>query len=192
MMAFCSELVARGCCKTITMYFLVGHTHEDVDAFFSKVNATQTGKSIESLSHFLAEVYNAQSSKTYPRLLQEVADYKRHVVDYVVKIEGQSAPVAFKFWMRDNMPVYQAKKVEVSGFRFFRNYIKYKEELQVGTEPNTDTFFEDQCLIQHCRNVADVIQAGWRSDEESVLQEGFWPISDYGASYKVPSQTSAD
>ncbi|KAL3700973.1 hypothetical protein R1sor_018995 [Riccia sorocarpa] len=42
MMAFCSELVARGCCKMITMSFLVvGHTHEDVDAFFSKMNAVQ-------------------------------------------------------------------------------------------------------------------------------------------------------
>ncbi|KAL3686031.1 hypothetical protein R1sor_004053 [Riccia sorocarpa] len=42
LMAFCSELVARGCCKTITMFFfVVGHTHEDVDAFFSKVNAAQ-------------------------------------------------------------------------------------------------------------------------------------------------------
>ncbi|KAL3697613.1 hypothetical protein R1sor_011689 [Riccia sorocarpa] len=107
-MAFCSELVARGCCKTITMSFLVvGHTHEDVDAFFSKVNAAQAGRSIESLPHFLEVVHNAQSSKTYPRLIHEVADYKRHVADYVVKIEGQSAPVSFKFWMRDNIPVYQ-------------------------------------------------------------------------------------
>ncbi|KAL3682633.1 hypothetical protein R1sor_000655 [Riccia sorocarpa] len=53
--AFCIELVARGCCKTITMSFLVvGHTHEDVYAFFSKVNASQAAKSIESLPHFLA------------------------------------------------------------------------------------------------------------------------------------------
>ncbi|KAL3690578.1 hypothetical protein R1sor_016887 [Riccia sorocarpa] len=110
-MAFCSELVAKGCCKTITMSFLVvGHTHEDVDAFFSKVNAAQAGKSIESLPHFLKVVHNAQSSKAYPRLIHEVANYKRHVVDYVVKIEGQSAPVAFKFWMRDNILVYQVKE----------------------------------------------------------------------------------
>ncbi|KAL3698128.1 hypothetical protein R1sor_012204 [Riccia sorocarpa] len=110
-MAFCSELVARGCCKTITMSFLVvGHTHEDVDAFFSKVNAAQAGRSIESLPHFLEVVHNAQSSKAYPRSIHEVADYKRHVADYVVKIEGQCAPVSFKSWMRDNIPVYQVKE----------------------------------------------------------------------------------
>ncbi|KAL3684777.1 hypothetical protein R1sor_002799 [Riccia sorocarpa] len=100
MMIFCSELVARGCCRTITMSFLVvGHTHEDVDAFFSKVNAAQGGKNIESLPHFLAEVYHAQSSKAYPRVIQEVTDYKQHVKDYVVKIQGQSSPVAFRFYM---------------------------------------------------------------------------------------------
>ncbi|KAL3698265.1 hypothetical protein R1sor_012341 [Riccia sorocarpa] len=111
MMAFCSELVARGCCKMITMSFLVvGHTHEDVDAFFSKVNAAQAGKDIESLPHFLAVVYHAQSSKAYPRVIQEVADYKEHVKDYMEKITGQSAPVAIRFYMRDNIPVYQVQE----------------------------------------------------------------------------------
>ncbi|KAL3702379.1 hypothetical protein R1sor_020401 [Riccia sorocarpa] len=111
MMAFCSELVATGCCKMITMSFLVvGHTHEDVDAFFSKVNAAQAGKDIESLLHFLAVVCHAQSSKAYPCVIQKVADYKEHVKDYMEKITGQSAPVAIRFYMRDNIPVYQVQE----------------------------------------------------------------------------------
>ncbi|KAL3695571.1 hypothetical protein R1sor_009647 [Riccia sorocarpa] len=111
MIPFCSELVARGCCKMITMSFLViGHTHEDVDVFFSKVNAAQGGKDIESLPHFLAVVYHAQSSKAYPCVIQEVADYKEHVKDYMEKIIGQSAPVAIRFYMRDNIPVYQVQE----------------------------------------------------------------------------------
>ncbi|KAL3697545.1 hypothetical protein R1sor_011621 [Riccia sorocarpa] len=94
MMAFMSELVARGCCKSVTMSFLVvGHTHEDVDAFFSKVNAAQGGKNIETLPHFLAKVYHAQSSKTYPRLIQEIADYRSHVENYVVKIKVNPPPL---------------------------------------------------------------------------------------------------
>ncbi|KAL3679273.1 hypothetical protein R1sor_022229 [Riccia sorocarpa] len=106
-----SELIARGCCKTITMSFLlVDHTHEDVHAFFSKVNAAQGGKNIESLPHFLVEVYHAQSSKAYPRLIQEIADYKHHTSDYVFKISGQSALVAFRFYMRDNLLVYQVQE----------------------------------------------------------------------------------
>ncbi|KAL3697558.1 hypothetical protein R1sor_011634 [Riccia sorocarpa] len=95
----------------ITMSFLVvGHTHEDVDAFFSKVNGAQAGKDIESLPHFLAVVYHAQSSKAYPRVIQEVADYKEHVKDYMEKITGQSAPIAIRFYMRDNIPVYQVQE----------------------------------------------------------------------------------
>ncbi|KAL3676377.1 hypothetical protein R1sor_026325 [Riccia sorocarpa] len=86
------------------------HTALDVDAFFSKVNAAQGGKDIESLPHFLAEVYHAQSSKAYPRVIQEVADYKQHVKDYVIKIQGQSSPVAFRFYMRDNILVYQVQE----------------------------------------------------------------------------------
>ncbi|KAL2630810.1 hypothetical protein R1flu_015496 [Riccia fluitans] len=107
-MAFCSELVARGCCKMITMSFLmVGHTHEDVDAFFLKVNDSQGGKNIKLLPHFLAEVYHPQPLKAYPRVVHEDANYKMHVSNYVVKVQGQSAPVAFRFYMQDNLLVYQ-------------------------------------------------------------------------------------
>ncbi|KAL3681000.1 hypothetical protein R1sor_023956 [Riccia sorocarpa] len=108
MMVFCSELVARGCCKTVTMSFLiVGHTHEYVDAFFSKMNAAKDGKNIESLPRFLAEVFHAQNSKAYPKVILEVADYKKHVENHVVHISGQYSPVAFRFYMCDNIPSYQ-------------------------------------------------------------------------------------
>ncbi|KAL3694540.1 hypothetical protein R1sor_008191 [Riccia sorocarpa] len=62
------------------------------------------------LPHFLAVVYHAQSSKAYPRVIQEVDDYKEHVKDYMEKITGQSAPVAIRFYMRDNIPVYQVQE----------------------------------------------------------------------------------
>jgi hypothetical protein len=42
MIAFGSDLVARGVFETVTFFFLmVGHTHKDIDATFSKV-ASQT------------------------------------------------------------------------------------------------------------------------------------------------------
>ncbi|KAL3680706.1 hypothetical protein R1sor_023662 [Riccia sorocarpa] len=181
MMAFCSELVAIGCCKMITMSFLVvGHTHEDVDAFFSKV-----------------------------------ADYKEHVKDYMEKITGQSAPMAIRFYMRDNIPVYQvqekyggewvspygrtvwkrcepesetnfqvvlpprqdpvakglmcshAKKIEILGY--IRNYITYKKEMQLKANPTSSHYWEDNALIQYWTNVSDVFQAGWPSEENQPL-----------------------
>ncbi|KAL3680659.1 hypothetical protein R1sor_023615 [Riccia sorocarpa] len=204
MMAFCSELVARGCCKMITMSFLVvGHTHEDVDAFFSKVNAAQARKDIESLPHFLAVVYHAQSSKAYPRVIQEVADYKEHVKDYMEKITGQSAPVAIRFYMRDNIPVVgdelpsstlqdpvakglmcpHTKKVEILGY--IRNYITYKKEMQLKADPTSSHYWEDNALIQYWTNVSDVFQAGWPSEENQPLQESFWPSTNHGTGYSL-------
>ncbi|KAL3697209.1 hypothetical protein R1sor_011285 [Riccia sorocarpa] len=181
MIAFCTELVARGCCKMITMFFLVvGHTREDVDAFFSKV-----------------------------------VDYKEHVKDYMEKITGQSAPVAIRFYMPDNIPVYQvqenygeewvppygrtvwkrcepesetnfqivlpprqdpvakglicphAKKVEILGY--IGNYITYKKEMQLKADPTSSHYWEDNDLIQYWINVQDVFQAGWSYEENQPL-----------------------
>ncbi|KAL3696280.1 hypothetical protein R1sor_010356 [Riccia sorocarpa] len=55
-------------------------------------------------------VFHAQSSKAYPRVIQEVADYKQHVENFVVHLSGQSSPVAFRFYMRDNIPSYQVQE----------------------------------------------------------------------------------
>ncbi|KAL3676630.1 hypothetical protein R1sor_026578 [Riccia sorocarpa] len=228
MMAFCSEL-ARGCRKTVTMSFrMVGHTHEDVDAFFSKVNAAQGGKNIESLPHFLAEVFHAQISKAYPRVIQEVADYKKHVENHVVHISGQSSPVAFRFYMRDNIPSYQVQDQEDYGGRWvpvhgrsmwrrsdlesesdfnvvlpprqdpvakgprsphpkqgeiqglIRNYIKYKDEMQEKTDPTTEVYFHDKCLVEYWTRISSILTKGWKEVDGGLLKEGFWPVSDHG------------
>ncbi|KAL3699729.1 hypothetical protein R1sor_017751 [Riccia sorocarpa] len=191
-MAFCSELVAKGCCKTITMSFLVvGHTHEDVDAFFSEVNAAQAGKNIESSStlfgssaqHTIFQGISSIDPREHGRTLWKRQD-PESPTNFNVQLPPDQNPKL------NEMIAPYAKKVEVSGF--IRNYIKHKEELQAGTDPRTDIFAEDQCLIQYWKNVADVVQAGWRSSEESELQDGFWPITDYGTGHQIPSQTSTN
>ncbi|KAL3687115.1 hypothetical protein R1sor_013424 [Riccia sorocarpa] len=107
-MAFLSELVARGVFKTIIVSFLiVGHTHEDVDAFFSKINRALSGKHVSSVSQLLAEVHGAEEKKSLPRLVTEVADYKGHALPYRQPFKGIRGPVAFKFTMFDNRPIYQ-------------------------------------------------------------------------------------
>ncbi|KAL3700876.1 hypothetical protein R1sor_018898 [Riccia sorocarpa] len=46
-LAFCSKLVIRGVFETVEVNFLmVGHTHEDVDALFSKVSAQTINKDV--------------------------------------------------------------------------------------------------------------------------------------------------
>ncbi|KAL3702176.1 hypothetical protein R1sor_020198 [Riccia sorocarpa] len=210
-------------------FLMVGHTHEDVDAFFSKVNAAQGGKNIESLPHFLAEVFHAQNSKAYPRVIQEVADYKKHVENHVVHISGQSSHVAFRFYMRDNIPSYQVqedyggrwvhvhgrsmwrqsdpdsdsdfnvvlpprqdlvakgprsphpKQGEIQGF--IRNSIKYKEEMQEKTDPTTEVYSHDKCLVEYWTRISSILTKGWNEVDGGLLKEGFWPVSDHDTSH---------
>ncbi|KAL3675393.1 hypothetical protein R1sor_025341 [Riccia sorocarpa] len=111
LMAFFSELVARGVFKTMFMYFLiVGHTHEDVDAFFSKVNRALSFQHISNIPQLMAAVMEAEEKKALPRFITEVADYKAHALPYRKPIKGVSQPVAFKFYMQDNKPMYQYQK----------------------------------------------------------------------------------
>jgi hypothetical protein len=110
-MAFCSELVSRGVFETVQMSFLmVGHTHEDVDALFSKVSKQVRNKEVATLPALMAEVWECESIHPVPRVIQEVASYKSYLQTFNVKeIEGHSKPVAFLFSMRDNVPIYQYK-----------------------------------------------------------------------------------
>ncbi|KAL3691454.1 hypothetical protein R1sor_005105 [Riccia sorocarpa] len=107
-MAFLSELVARGVFKIVIASFLiVGHTHEDVDAFFSKINRALSGKHVSSIPQLLGEVYGAEEKRSLPRFVTEVADYKSHAQPYRQTFKGIRGPVAFKFSMLDNRPIYQ-------------------------------------------------------------------------------------
>ena len=111
-LAFCSDLVARGIFETITMSFLmVGHTHEDIDAAFSKVALRTKGKNIGTLPELMAEVWECmEEMHMVPSMITEVVAYKEYLQRYKVKqIVGHSAPVAFCFSMKDNKPIFQYK-----------------------------------------------------------------------------------
>ncbi|KAL3697033.1 hypothetical protein R1sor_011109 [Riccia sorocarpa] len=112
MMAFFSEFVIRGVFKTVFMSFLiVGHTHEDVDAFFSKANKMLSFRHISNVPQLMAAVIEAEEKKALPRFITEVADYKAHALPYRKPVAGISKPVSFKFYMQDNKPMYQFEEV---------------------------------------------------------------------------------
>ncbi|KAL3697444.1 hypothetical protein R1sor_011520 [Riccia sorocarpa] len=112
MMAFFNELVIRGVFKTVFMSFLiVGHTHEDVDAFFSKVNKMLSFQHISNVPQLMAAVMEAEEKKALPRFITEVADYKAHALPYRKPVAWISKPVSFKFYMQDNKPMYQFQEV---------------------------------------------------------------------------------
>ena len=113
MIAYCSDLVARGIFETVIMSFLmIGHTHEDIDACFSKVSYRIRGKNIGTLPELMAEVWECmQEMHMVPTLITEVASYKAYLKRHNVKpIVGQSFPVAFLFSMKNNRPIYQWKE----------------------------------------------------------------------------------
>ena len=111
MMAFCSELVSRGVFETIEMSFLkVGHTHEDIDAFFSKVSKQIKHIDINSLPSLMAEIWECEKIHPISRVMTEVAAYKDYIAKYVSKIIGQSAPISFRFAMVENKPVFFVKE----------------------------------------------------------------------------------
>ncbi|KAL3700174.1 hypothetical protein R1sor_018196 [Riccia sorocarpa] len=109
-LAFCSELVIRGVFETVEVNFLmVGHTHEDVDALFSKVSARTVNKDVLTLPALMAEIWESESMHHVPMLMEEVADYKTYVNTYLKPLIGQSQPLAFRFSMADNVPIYRAQ-----------------------------------------------------------------------------------
>ncbi|KAL3691305.1 hypothetical protein R1sor_004956 [Riccia sorocarpa] len=111
--AFCSELVIRGVFEIVEVNFLmVGHTHEDVDALFSKVSARTINKDVLTLLVLMAEVW--ESEAMHSLLLEEVADYKTYANECLKPLIGHSQPIGFRFSMADNVPVYRTQK-EVDG-----------------------------------------------------------------------------
>ncbi|KAL3676114.1 hypothetical protein R1sor_026062 [Riccia sorocarpa] len=110
-LAFCSELVIRGVFEIVEVNFLmVGHTHEDVDALFSKVIARTINKDVLTLPALMVEVWGSEAMHPVPMLLEEVADYKTYANECLKPLIGHSQPIGFRFSMADNVPVYRTQK----------------------------------------------------------------------------------
>ncbi|KAL3691620.1 hypothetical protein R1sor_005271 [Riccia sorocarpa] len=91
-------------------FLMVGHTHEDVDALFSKVSAQTMHKDVLSLPALMAEIWDSEIMHPVPILLEEVADYKSYVHGFLKPLEGHSKPLGFKFSMVNNVPVYRYQR----------------------------------------------------------------------------------
>ncbi|KAL3675479.1 hypothetical protein R1sor_025427 [Riccia sorocarpa] len=88
-LAFCSELVIH------------------VDALFSKVNAQTINKDVLTLPALMAEIWNSETIHPVPLLLEEVADYKSYVDNFLGPLVGHSQPLGFRFSMANNVPNYR-------------------------------------------------------------------------------------
>ncbi|KAI8516455.1 hypothetical protein Bbelb_050360, partial [Branchiostoma belcheri] len=95
--AFLGYLVLKGIFEKVEVgYLLVGHTHEDVDQFFSKISSTlqrQDVATVEELIH--AFNHSFPNVKTWE--LEAILDVKAFLGDVSNELEQHSSCQAFKF-----------------------------------------------------------------------------------------------
>ncbi|KAL3695044.1 hypothetical protein R1sor_008695 [Riccia sorocarpa] len=131
-LAFCSELVKRGIFETVEVNFLmVGHTHEDIDAFFSKVSARTINKDVLTLPTLMAEIWESEAMHPVPLLLEEVADYKSYVDGFLDKLEGHSQPIGFRFSMANNVPIYKFQSKDELALDELERELQAENEMQL-------------------------------------------------------------
>jgi hypothetical protein len=128
-MAFCSLLTARGIFKEVTVGFLVvGHTHEDIDAYFSYLSKLLKQKNTYVLADLMKAFMDSQKSAVFiPELVQEVADFKSYVRDFhhdgTNKLSGLGEMHLFKFYVEEDgedrgWPVMRYKVLPISSLNY--------------------------------------------------------------------------
>ncbi|KAL3680697.1 hypothetical protein R1sor_023653 [Riccia sorocarpa] len=105
---------------------MVGHTHENVDALFSKVSAQTINKDVLSLPALMAEIWDSETMHPVPLLLEEVADYKSYVDSCLRPLIGHSQPWVSSFQWQI--------MCQFTGYRRYNPVISYwkkvKEQLE--------------------------------------------------------------
>lgn len=112
--AYLSLLVARGVFDIVQLGFLmVGHTHEDIDALFSRFSEKLRKKTTFTFPHLMKLFNECVSMQPAPFLLQKVASFKDFVKgclhDGTDSLVGHSKPLQFRFHMSDGIPLMQYK-----------------------------------------------------------------------------------
>ena len=117
LMAFCSLLTAKEIFKEVQVAFLVvGHTHEDIDAYFSYLSKKIKGQNIYTLTDLMKSFMDSQDNVAFiPEMIQEVCDFKAYLDGFQhegkSKIVGLADMHLFRFYVDDQgWPVMRYKK----------------------------------------------------------------------------------
>ncbi|KAL3701092.1 hypothetical protein R1sor_019114 [Riccia sorocarpa] len=171
MMAFFSELVIRGVFKTVFMSFLiVGHTHEDVDAFFSKDNKPM---------YQYQEVYGGPWLPTCEDSLWKRLDRKSKT-DFSVVPPLDQEPLS------SGMASNHAATEDI--VTYLKAYIKHIKSIRDKTNPSSECYETDTSIIAYWENIKSLFEEpkGWATNAGLPLKEGFWPRTNHGTGYKRP------
>ena len=119
LMAFLSLLTARGVFKEIQVEFLlVGHTHEDIDAYFSHLSNTLKNKNTFVVADLMKAFMESQELSFLLEFIQELGDFKSFIKGFLCSgtayIIGLGEMHLFKFYVDvDGVPVMKYKKLAV-------------------------------------------------------------------------------
>ena len=119
LMAFLSLLTAKGVFKEIQVGFLlVGHTHEDIDAYFSHLSKALKNTNTFVLADLMKAFMQSQELSFMPEFVQEIADFKSYIKGYqcdgATRLIGLGDMHLFKFYVdSDGWPVMRWKKSAV-------------------------------------------------------------------------------
>ncbi|KAL3697196.1 hypothetical protein R1sor_011272 [Riccia sorocarpa] len=170
MMAFFSELVIRGVFKTVFMSFLiVGHTHEDVDAFFSKDNKPM---------YQFQEVYGGWLPTCGDSLWRRLD--RKSKTDFSVVPPHDQEPLSFG--MASNHAATEDIVI------YLKAYIKHIKSIRDKTNSSSECYETDTSIIAYWENIKSLFEKpkGWSTNAGLPLKEGFWPRTNHGTGYKRP------
>ena len=107
LMAFLSLLIAWDVFEEIHADFLlVGHTHEDIDAYFSQLSKASKNKNMFVLADLMKAFMQLQDLSFMPEFIQEVADFKSFIHGYqnssLARLIGLGEMHLFKFYVDDD------------------------------------------------------------------------------------------
>ena len=102
MFAFCSLLTYHGVFQEVYINFLiVGHMHDDIDAFFGRWSYKLRGTDYPTLL-LLKSFMDTESQPVIPHLIEEVPDFKKFVEGYLCTgrdaLAGHTNAQQFKFY----------------------------------------------------------------------------------------------
>ena len=90
LIVFLSLLTTRGIFEEIQANFLlIGHTHEDIDAYFSHLSKALKSKNTFVLADLMKAFMQSQDLSFMPEFIQEVVDFKSFIHGY----QSSRAPI---------------------------------------------------------------------------------------------------
>ncbi|XP_066302145.1 uncharacterized protein [Branchiostoma lanceolatum] len=173
-LAFCCELVPQKIVRKVKLSFLVvGHTHEDVDQFFSRISTTLKRSEATTLPELIETIEKSYTPAPEAFQLKHVGDYKEWLSDELENIYGHSVPHCFKFIMEPgaNQPTILYK--DYSTDRSWKTTVGTTETLLLAT-PTKALQFVNPSPIKRLEEVKSSIQRAKEVARLTSDQHQWW------------------